>query len=381
MEAGEVIYREGETRTTSSSSSRARSISSVPDLEGDTLITSHNARGKFVGEMNLVTLQRPYLTARPRTTGQRLAGPVVNFARVMSSKPHIRRRHFRRVRTRREMFAGKGRAGGPDHRLALLTRSDGVARGSRPARPLVHTWIDLEEADDIEVLLASMGLRPADTPVVITPNAVLRHPTPGEFAEHLGLTFSTTPGYIFDLVVVGTGPAGLAAAVYGASEGLDTVSLDAVGTGGQAGASSRIENYVGFPNGISGEELVARAAIQAQRLGARLSSPCDVAGLRTDGGFHVVVLADGSEIPCRTVIVASGARYQRLEVDRLDQFEGAGVYYAATDLEARLCSGRRHRRRWRQLGGSSRHLSRAAGQPGLDRDPGGRLSRRACRGT
>ena len=112
----------------------------------------------------------------------------------------------------------------------------------------------------------------------ITPTAVLRHPTPGEFAEHLGLTFQPLPGYMFDLVVVGSGPAGLAAAVYGASEGLDTVSLDAVATGGQAGASSRIENYVGFPNGISGEELATRAAIQAQRLGARLNAPCEVAG-------------------------------------------------------------------------------------------------------
>ena len=203
----------------------------------------------------------------------------------------------------------------------------------------MHTWIDLEEADDVDVLLASMGLRPRDTPVVVTPNAVLRHPSPGEFAEHLGLTFSTVPGYMFDLVVVGTGPAGLAAAVYGASEGLDTVSLDAVGTGGQAGASSRIENYVGFPNGISGEELVTRAAIQAQRLGARLNSPCEVAGLRTDSAFHIVELADGSEIPCRTVIVATGARYQRLAVADLDRFEGAGVYYAATDLEARICTG------------------------------------------
>jgi thioredoxin reductase (NADPH) len=139
--------------------------------------------------------------------------------------------------------------------------------------------------------------------------------------------------------VIGTGPAGLAAAVYGASEGLDTVSLDAVGTGGQAGASSRIENYVGFPNGISGEDLVVRAAIQAQRLGARLSSPCEVAGLRTDSAFHAVVLSDGSEVPCRTVIVASGARYQRLAVADLERFEGAGVYYAATDLEARICTG------------------------------------------
>ncbi len=115
------------------------------------------------------------------------------------------------------------------------------------------------------------------------------------------------------------------------------MSLDAVGVGGQAGASSRIENYVGFPNGVSGEELASSAAIQAQRLGARLNAPCEVAGLRVEGGFHVVELVDGSEVACRALIVASGARYRRLDVDDLERFEGAGVYYAATDLEARIC--------------------------------------------
>jgi thioredoxin reductase (NADPH) len=144
---------------------------------------------------------------------------------------------------------------------------------------------------------------------------------------------------MFDLVVVGSGPAGLAAAVYGASEGLRTVCLDAISVGGQAGSSSRIENYAGFPNGISGEELTGRAAVQAMRLGARLNSPCEVVGLSPEPGFHVVQLSDGSEIPTRAVIVASGARYRRLPVDCLERFEGAGVYYAATDLEARVCDG------------------------------------------
>ena len=178
-----------------------------------------------------------------------------------------------------------------------------------------------------------------DIPAVITPTEVLRRPSAAVFAEHLGLTFTPTPGYIFDLVVVGSGPAGLAAAVYGASEGLRTVSLDAVAIGGQAGTSSRIENYAGFPNGISGGDLTARAAVQAMRLGARLNAPCEVTGLRTETGFHVVTLRDGSEIPTRAVIVASGAHYRRLAVVDLDRFEGSGVYYAATDLEARACEG------------------------------------------
>ena len=155
---------------------------------------------------------------------------------------------------------------------------------------------------------------------------VLRRATPGEFAALLGLTYRSVPGSVTDLVVVGTGPAGLAAAVYGSSEGLDTISLDAVAPGGQAGASSRIENYVGFPNGISGGDLTARAAIQAQRLGARLNAPCEAVGLQTEEAFHIVVLADGSEIATRAVIIASGAQYRRLAVAELEQFEGAGVY-------------------------------------------------------
>jgi thioredoxin reductase (NADPH) len=212
------------------------------------------------------------------------------------------------------------------------------AYAARSALP--HTWIDIEDEDDVEVPLADMGFRRSDTPIVISSTGVLRHPTPGELADHLGLTFRPVPGYMFDLVVVGSGPGGLAAAVYGASEGLDTISVDSVAIGGQAGASSRIENYVGFPNGISGSELAQRAAIQAQRLGARLNAPCEASALVTDeSGDHIVQLSDGSEIACRSVIIASGARYQRLAVDALERFEGNGVYYAATDLEARTCSG------------------------------------------
>jgi thioredoxin reductase (NADPH) len=204
---------------------------------------------------------------------------------------------------------------------------------------LPHTWIDVEEIDDAPVFLASVGAHPRDVPLVITPTARLRRPSPGEFAQHLGLTYRSVPGYLADLVVVGTGPAGLAASVYGASEGLTTISLDAVGPGGQAGASSRIENYVGFPNGVSGEDLVARAAIQAMRLGAHLNAPCEVVGLRTEGDFHVVALTDGSELSTRAVVLATGAHYQRLQVEDLERFEGAGVYYAATELEARVCAG------------------------------------------
>jgi thioredoxin reductase (NADPH) len=295
--------------------------------------------GGFAGELNLLTGQRRFLTARVTRAGRVLVIEQAEFRRLMSLRPALAETIFAALVARREILrTGEGAqairiVGSRYSPQATALRA--FAEHSR----LVHAWIDVEDVEDVDALLAGLGLGRADIPAVLTATETLRRPSPAAFAEHLGLTFQTTPGYIFDLVVVGSGPAGLAAAVYGASEGLRTVSLDAVAIGGQAGASSRIENYAGFPNGISGGDLTARAAVQAMRLGARLNAPCDVAGLRTETGFHVVVLADGSEIPTRAVIVASGARYRRLAVDDLERFEGAGVYYAATDLEARACDG------------------------------------------
>ena len=297
------------------------------------------APGEFIGELTLLTGQRRFLTGRMSSAGRVLAIEQAEFRRLMSVRPTIADIIFGVLVSRREFLrSGQGAQAiriigsrySPD---AMSLRS--FAEHSR----LAHTWIDIEDAEDVEALLANAGLRPQDTPVVITPTGTLRHATAASLAEHLGLTFQPQPGYIFDLIVVGSGPAGLAAAVYGASEGLSTVCLDAVTIGGQAGASSRIENYAGFPNGISGGDLTSRAAVQALRLGARMNSPCEVVGLHTEGSFHVVALSDGSEIPTRAVIVASGARYRRLAVDDLERFEGAGVYYAATDLEARVCDG------------------------------------------
>ncbi|MCW3028285.1 MAG: Thioredoxin-disulfide reductase [Solirubrobacterales bacterium] len=295
--------------------------------------------GGFVGELNLLTGQRRFLTARVTRAGRVLVVEQEEFRRLMSLRPELAETIFAALVARREIL----RSGEGAQAIRIIgsryspeaTALRGFAEHSR----LVHAWVDVEDAEDADALLASMGLTRRDIPAVITATETMRRPSPATFAEHLGLTFQPTPGYIFDLVVVGSGPAGLAAAVYGASEGLRTVSLDAVAIGGQAGASSRIENYAGFPNGISGGDLAARAAVQAMRLGARLNAPCDVVGLRAETGFHAVVLGDGSEIPTRSVIVASGARYRRLDVDDLERFEGAGVYYAATDLEARACDG------------------------------------------
>jgi len=336
--AGEVLYRAGDESYNFFVVLEGEVEIVRADEAGDTVIVVHGP-GRFLGELNLLTGQRVYVNARVSRAGRVLSIPPHEFRRLMTSKPDLADTIFQTLMMRREELRS-GEGARAVRIVGSRYSADAMAlRAFANRSHLPHTWIDIEDSDDSAVLLAEMGLRPVDLPVVLTPTAALRHPSPEEFAAHLGLTFHSTPGYLFDLVVIGTGPAGLAAAVYGASEGLDTVSLDAVAIGGQAGASSRIENYVGFPNGISGDELTSRAATQAQRLGARLNAPCAVTGLRLEHGFHVVVLADSSEIPCRAAIIASGARYQRLQVDDLERFESAGVYYAATDLEARICTG------------------------------------------
>jgi thioredoxin reductase (NADPH) len=308
------------------------------DDDGEAVIVTYRAGG-FLGELTLLTGQRPYLTARVTQPGRVLVIEAAAFRRFMTTKPDTADVIFRALAARREALR-EGEAALALRIVGYRYSPEAMALRRFATRAgLPHTWTDLEGRDDVDGLLGSLGVRPDDLPVVLTPTAVLRRATPGEFAHHLGLTYHAIPGRVFDLVVVGTGPAGLGAAVYGASEGLDTVSIDAVGVGGQAGASSRIENYVGFPNGISGGDLTAGAAIQAQRLGAWLTSPCEACTLLIEDGLFLLRLSDQSEIRSRSVIVATGALYRRLAVDDLDRFEGAGVYYAATDLEARVCSG------------------------------------------
>jgi thioredoxin reductase (NADPH) len=309
----------------------------LEDPDADALATYGS--GGFVGEMNLLSGQRRSLSCRVTEAGRVLVIAETEFRRLMSVSPALAETIFNALIARREIL----RSGDGAQAIRIVgSRYSSEAMSLRSFAEhshLAHAWIDLEDAEDVDTLLASLGLSQRDIPAVITATETLCRASAARFAEHLGLTYRPTPGYIFDLVVVGSGPAGLAAAVYGASEGLRTVSLDAVTIGGQAGSSSRIENYAGFPNGISGEALTGRAALQAMRLGARLNAPCEVVALLAESGFHVVTLADGSEIPTRAVIVASGARYQRLPVEGLERFEGAGVYYAATDLEARVCNG------------------------------------------
>ena len=202
------------------------------------------------------------------------------------------------------------------------------------------TWIDLEGDPQAEALLRQFGIPASDTPVVIGREGKFhRRPSIEGLARCAGLDITFDPAEVHDLIVVGAGPSGLAAAVYAASEGLDVIVLEREATGGQAGTSARIENYLGFPAGISGAELTRNALLQAQRFGARITVPGVVARLGIDDGVRTVTLADGARLRTRCVLVATGVSYRRLDLPGFRDFEGAGIYYAATEMEARLCRG------------------------------------------
>lgn len=201
------------------------------------------------------------------------------------------------------------------------------------------TWLDLEANPDVNALLKRLGLGEADTPVVaLGQKLLLRNPSNRELADALGLR-QRLEQTVYDLVIVGAGPAGLAAAVYGASEGLRTVVLEQAAPGGQAGRSMRIENYLGFPTGITGGELAERATVQANKFGARLSIPSPVIGLTFENIYSVLHLEGNETVTTRCLLIATGADYRLLQVEGCEKFEGRGVYYAATPLEAQMCMG------------------------------------------
>jgi thioredoxin reductase (NADPH) len=297
--------------------------------------------GWFLDEVGLLSGQPSFVSAVVREAGEVLAVPVPALLELVGRDPRLGDVVLRAFLCRREQLLGAV-AG---IRIAGSRFSPGTRRLREFAarNRIPHTWIDLEEDADAEHLLRRMRVRPEDTPFVIWHDGqVLRNPTNAELAGLLGPdAVAELPGSTVDLVIAGAGPGGLAAAVYGASEGLRTVVLDAVGAGGQAGTSSRIENYLGFPAGISGAELADRAVVQAEKFGAAIAAPAAVVGLGRRDGYQAVRVAGRAEdLRARAVVVATGARYRRLDVPRLAEFEGTSVYYAATLVEAGYCARR-----------------------------------------
>lgn len=337
VEAGQVLFSEGD-----------RSYDFIVILEGEVEIVDkfegeartiavHGAR-RFLGEMNMLTGQSVYLSAVMREGGEVLAIPPDKLKAIITDEPTLSDIILKAFLARRSvlMRVGTGlRIVGSRWSKDALRLREFAVRNRLP-----HRWIELEEDAGAEALLGRFGVQPQETPVAIwLGEKVLKNPSNAELARTIGLDVDTSREQMYEIIVVGAGPAGLAAAVYGASEGLATLSLEAVALGGQAGTSSRIENYLGFPAGLSGAELASRALVQADKFGARTTVPQEAVGLRRENDHFKVILSDGGEVAGRSVIVATGARYRRLNIPRLERFEGVSVHYAATEAEAQMCRG------------------------------------------
>lgn len=292
--------------------------------------------GRFLGELGLLAGQTSQLTAVVVEPGEVLAIPAERLREVVLQDAVLGDLILRAYLVRRSLLIGLGagfRIIGSCYSPEARRLREFAARNRLPYR-----WTDVEQDDHAEQLLRRFGIATSDTPVVILHgDVVLRNPSNAELAAALGLGAPSANDVSYDLVVVGAGPAGLAAGVYGASEGLATTVLEGLATGGQAGTSSRIENYLGFPAGISGAELAERAALQADKFGARISVPVVATALDVRDGHYIVNVEGGKELACRAVVLATGVHYRRLQVPGIEEFEGAGVYYAATLHEARLC--------------------------------------------
>ena len=298
----------------------------------EAVVAVHGA-GRFLGELNMLTGQTVYLTARVTRAGRVSRIAPERFRQIMATDPELSAILLRTFEARRKLLMETANRSveiiGSESSAGSLALRTYAARLELP-----HLWFDAESVTGV-ALMEVAGVSTLDLPVVLLRDETLLRVTPGVLSQSLGLSFREQPGETVDLTVIGGGPAGLAAAVYGASEGLNTVLLDAVAPGGQAAASSLIENYLGFPNGLSGADLTGRAAVQAQKFGARLFSPCEVETLDAGCERLRVVLTDGTAFNTRAVVIATGARYRSLPLDRWDEFAGAGIYYAATPLETR----------------------------------------------
>jgi thioredoxin reductase (NADPH) len=336
VEPGDVLFREGDEDY----DFFVVLEGSVAAVEGrgtaERTIAVHGP-GRFLGELGLLVGQPAFYTAVVREPGEVLAVPVDTLRALLAQDPRLGDLLLRACLMRRSILIGLGagfRIVGSRHSPDTRRLLEFAARNRLP-----HVWLDLDDDPAAEALLREFGVPPEQTPVLLWGDRVLRNPGNAELARISGMRAPPSTETVYDVSVVGAGPAGLAAGVYGASEGLTTLEIDAVATGGQAGRTSQIENYLGFPAGISGSELAERATLQAEKFGARIAVPLEATSIEQRDGHHVVGFDDGTSAAARAVVIATGVRYRRLAVARLDDFEAHSIYYAATAIEARMCAG------------------------------------------
>jgi thioredoxin reductase (NADPH) len=308
-----------------------------PSCAGETLITVHRS-GQFTGEVNMLTGRRALARMRATKPGQVIELDRQHLMTLIQTDAELGEILTLAFILRRVELIAAGVGDivlvGSTYSASTLRIKEFLTRNGHP-----YSYIDLERDTDVQKLLDTFKISASEIPVVICRGqVVLRNPSNQEIADCLGFNESVDQTKVRDLVVIGAGPSGLAAAVYGASEGLDVLLLETSSPGGQAGSSSRIENYLGFPTGISGQELAGRAYFQAEKFGAHMLI-AKAAQLICDRNPYVIEVENGARIPARTIVIATGAEYRRPPCQNLSRFEGAGVYYGATFVEAQLCGG------------------------------------------
>lgn len=307
-------------------------------LSGEQVFVTYGP-GQFSGEVVLISGGRALSRGRVSEPGEFLEISADALRQLIAKDAELSDIFMRAFLVRRLALISEGLGNvvilGSRHSSDTLRLREFLTRNGHP-----HKYVDLDSDKGSQELLDRFGVKLEDIPVVICSGAnVLRNPTNQKLAECLGFSGRVDQSRIYDVAIVGAGPAGLAAAVYAASEGLNAVVIESEFPGGQAGASSKIENYLGFPMGISGQDLAGRAVVQAEKFGARMMIGEKVAKIRCDEQPYQLTLENGSLIETRSIVVATGAQYNKPNVANLNQFEGRGVYYAATFMEAQLCTG------------------------------------------
>jgi len=307
-----------------------------PDLTGERPIATHGP-GEFTGEMTMISGHRCLALGRATEPGEFLELTGDGLRSLIAKDAELSEIFMRAFILRRLELIRRGQGNfilmGSRHSAKTLELREFLSRNGHP-----YTYVDLDTDKTSQELLDRFEIKLDEIPVVICNNrGVLRNPTIQKLAEGLGFNSGIDESQLRDLIIVGAGPSGLAAAVYAASEGLDTLVIEIAAPGGQAGSSSKIENYLGFPTGVSGQELATRAITQAEKFGAKMMLAHGVAQLDCDKRPYKVVLDNGNRLAARAIVISTGAQYNKPRIPNLEKFEGQGIYYGATYMESQLC--------------------------------------------